>query len=90
VTTLYTKDLNPAELEPEFGQHMLGLTTISESKAAIAEQLAWRDRRIAGERELADAAEHALTLALIAGEGATLNRALARFAEVKARVRGEK
>lgn len=39
--------LNPWELEPYFSQHMRSMTEENlDSKADIAEQLAWRDSRI--------------------------------------------
>lgn len=39
--------LNPWELEPYFSQHMMSMTEENlDSKADIAEQLAWRDSRI--------------------------------------------
>lgn len=39
--------LKPWELEPYFSQHMMSMTEENlDSKADIAEQLAWRDMRI--------------------------------------------
>jgi len=50
-------ECKPWELEPHYSAHVTALTEAGlESKGAIAEQLAWRDRRIAElEAELDDA-----------------------------------
>lgn len=41
-------ELNPWELEPDYSQHVATMTEEGlGSKGAIAEQLAWRDRKLA-------------------------------------------
>lgn len=45
---LYPTNLDPHELEPFYSQHMAAMTEEDlYSKSEIAEQLAWRDKRLA-------------------------------------------
>ncbi len=51
-STQYPTDLDPRALEPQFSCHMLALTAEGlHDKSAIAEQLAWRDKRIEALKE---------------------------------------
>ncbi len=50
-------DVNPWDLEPHYSRHVAAMTAERlEGKAAIAEQLAWRDARISALETLAHAA----------------------------------